>query len=745
MEWILLIRWYSVIFLFGIIFFPLAKIIFGRVFTDQGYGFSKIIGILLTTYVVFVLGTAKLLPFSSIGIILILAVAWIINYLLWKKTSENKYSAIPYKLIVIEELLFIVSLLFWTYIRGQEPSIRSLEKFMDFGFMNSIMRSRFFPPLDIWLSADPGAPQGYSINYYYFGHLTGALLMKISGVKTSIGYNLILNTLFALGIVQTFSLIVNIIHFLNFTSIKDKVISMASYIKTIVFGLLGSFLLNLGGNLHTIYLFTKGYPNEQPVPFWQILSGFNPMKYWYPNATRFIPFTIHEFPSYSYVVADLHGHVFDIPFVLLTLAILFIFFVTYKESKLNNLAQNQQLKIVNKFQGKQNYNLIFIILNSKFLILNSILLGFLTAIHYMTNAFDGPIYLLLSLLVFFFLSGLTKRFLTQSGFLIISFIIFSLPFSMHFKPFVSGIGVNCSPAFLTDIGKIGPFLFEKNNCQISPLWMLFILWGFFWINFLILSIIHFFKKNNWNQTKHKSLKFMALLFSFGILLTIIPEFFYIKDIYPAHFRANTMFKLGYQAYIIMMISSIYTLIVIKQLEGKTKFLFSFIFVFLAFFVAAYPFFSIPSYYGNLDRKIVLDGSAWMKEQFPEDADIIQYINANIDNQPVILEAQGDSYTDFERISAYTGLPTVAGWWVHEWLWRGSPNVVGNRIPDIVNMYESKDIKLTQNLLRKYKVKYVIISKMEKQKYPNLYENKFMYIGKRIFLSDNGFGALYQVD
>ena len=237
---------------------------------------------------------------------------------------------------------------------------------------------------------------------------------------------------------------------------------------------------------------------------------------------------------------------------------------------------------------------------------------------------------------------------------------------------------------------------------------------------------------------------MALLFSFGILLTIIPEFFYIKDIYPAHFRANTMFKLGYQAYIIMMISSIYTLIVIKQLEGKTKFLFSFIFVFLAFFVAAYPFFSIPSYYGNLDRKIVLDGSAWMKEQFPEDADIIQYINANIDNQPVILEAQGDSYTDFERISAYTGLPTVAGWWVHEWLWRGSADVVGNRIPDIVSIYESEDLTLTKSLFKKYHVSYVVISKMEKEKYKNMNEKKFMEIGTKIFESSNGFGALYKV-
>lgn len=40
-------------------------------------------------------------------------------------------------------------------------------------------------------------------------------------------------------------------------------------------------------------------------------------------------------------------------------------------------------------------------------------------------------------------------------------------------------------------------------------------------------------------------KFVGLFFLFGTSLIIIPESLYIKDIYPTHFRANTMFKLGY--------------------------------------------------------------------------------------------------------------------------------------------------------------------------------------------------------
>jgi len=269
---------------------------------------------------------------------------------------------------------------------------------------------------------------------------------------------------------------------------------------------------------------------------------------------------------------------------------------------------------------------------------------------------------------------------------------------------------------------------------------MFVLWGFFIINFLIFLFINFWKK----RTSYLSY-FIFILFSFGIFLIIIPEFFYIKDIYPAHFRANTMFKLGYQAFIMMGIASTFTFFQIKLLSKKLAIIGTVIFSFFFFFIAIYPFFSIPSYYGTLQKPVELDGAKWLSTYFPEDLEIINYFNREVTNQPIILEAQGDSYTDYERISAYTGLPTVAGWWVHEWLWRGSADVVGKRIPDIVNMYESRDINLTKSLLKKYRVQYIIVSKMEKTKYPKLYESKFTQIGKQIFKTTDGSGAIYQLN
>src|SRR4030043_1076867 len=94
---------------------------------------------------------------------------------------------------------------------------------------------------------------------------------------------------------------------------------------------------------------------------------------------------------------------------------------------------------------------------------------------------------------------------------------------------------------------------------------------------------------------------------------MLPEFFYIKDIYPAHFRANTMFKLGYQAFMMMSLASIFTFFQIKLIEGKKRIFYNLVFIFFFFFIAIYPTFSIPSYYGKLKKQPNLDGQYWLND------------------------------------------------------------------------------------------------------------------------------------
>ncbi|OGK16619.1 hypothetical protein A2690_03320 [Candidatus Roizmanbacteria bacterium RIFCSPHIGHO2_01_FULL_39_12b] len=699
MDWLsTALIWYFMLALLGLFFLPLTGRLFSRFFDDGGYPFAKTIGIISISYAIFLLVTLKLVPFTTKGIMIVVAAFILLNLIIIIKNQSTAFIDIfKTKIIIFEELLFLGAFIFWVFVRGQEPSAHTLEKFMDFGFINSIFKSVVFPPPDMWFS-------GHSINYYYFGHLTGAVLSKLTPITTATTYNLILATIFALSVTQIFSL--------GFTLTKAL---FKSPLSRAAAGVMSAFIVNLAGNLHTIYLFTKGYPNDKPVPFWEILSKFDPTSYWYPNATRFIPFTIHEFPIYSYVVADLHGHVFDIPFVILTIAISYIF-LAYK-----------------KKGGR---------LETPF----SLLFGFLIAISYMTNALDGPIYLLFTALIGFFVYPNLIKFLKHISIVVLSFVVFSLPFSLFFKPFTTGIGVNCAPKFLTNIGKLGPFLFEAGNCQHSFWWMWMLLWGFFIFNALFFAlfygkkVISLSSKKELDDTEIVSI-LLSVCFILGTFLVIVPEFFYIKDIYPAHFRANTMFKLGYQAFIVMGLASSVTIFLLKKTFQKKKPLSYIIYVILVipqlFLIGVYPYFAVRSYYGTLNKTPQLNGTKWLETSIPDYTEIVNYLNNHADSKSTIIEAQGDSYTDFNVVSSYTGLPTVGGWYVHQWLWRGKPEVLQARIPDIETVYKNPDIVAIKNVIKKYNIGYIIYGPNERQKYGTGNEEILPLVGVKTFKTTSG--------
>ncbi|MBI2028060.1 MAG: hypothetical protein HYT07_00490 [Candidatus Levybacteria bacterium] len=739
-------QWWLIIFIIGIIFLPLTGIIFHSL-SDRGYIFSKIIGIALLSYVIFILGILRIQPFTVLTILLTIVGFLILNiFLVFKYSNLIKSLGYFFRIFVFEEIIFLSVLIFWSYIHAHGPDIHGLEKYMDFGFINSILRSEYFPPSDMWLTP-------LYINYYYFGHLTTAVLTKLSSLPPNITYNLMLAAISGFTFAGAFSIGANLIFLL-----KSKL-----GFRVFIGGLLSALLITFAGNLHSVYTFFKPYENESPVPFWQLIFSLDkfPNSYWYPNATRFIENTIHEFPIYSFVVSDLHGHVLDIPFVLLTITILL-------SLVLKSQITNHKSQISSNFQSSKrfdNYSFgylnLFRISNFGFRIL---LLGFILAIMYMTNAWDGLIYLLLTAIVIFTVqlrsttnSSNPKRikyYVLSILFLVFGFFLFSLPFNLNFKPFASGIGILCAPEFLTKIERLGPFLFEKDHCQRSPIWQLFILYGFFYFWAIVFILLRFNFKNKIQKLKSfnclnfiKNFKFkienlspsglfISVLIFFSTLLIIIPEFIYVKDIYPAHYRANTMFKLVYQAFIMLSLSSGYTIIrlFVNRKFIHWKFVYWVIGSIGLFLVFVYPYFAINSYFGDLKTYHGLDGTKYLKSLYPTDYEAILWINKNIKGQPVILEAQGDSYTDYGRVSTNTGLPTVLGWSVHEWLWRGTYDIPSPRIEEVQTLYETVDSQIAKKLIDKYKISLVFVGDLEKQKY-TLSEEKFSKLGQIVYSSD----------
>ena len=60
----------------------------------------------------------------------------------------------------------------------------------------------------------------------------------------------------------------------------------------------------------------------------------------------------------------------------------------------------------------------------------------------------------------------------------------------------------------------------------------------------------------------------------------------------------------------------------------------------------------------------LDGLRYLNETRPGEYRAVLWLRREVRGTPVLLEAQGDPYQDFSRISMLTGLPTVLGWEHH---------------------------------------------------------------------------------
>jgi len=250
------LQWWFIIFLLGTGFLPLTFYFFEK-FYDSGYTFSKLIAIAVTSYVIFLLGVLRITPFTQLAAYCVfILLAGIFLLVLPRKWKFKYFVKKNWRIFLIEELVFLIALFSWAYIHSFNPDIHGLEKYMDFGFINSTLRASYFPPKDMWFTP-------LYINYYYFGHFMTAVLTRLSGLPSSITFDLMLSTIFAFCFTETFSIGLNLFSYLK----KDSRVAM---IKRIVSGLLTAMLVTFAGNLHIIYAFFKPYTVDNPVPVWQL-------------------------------------------------------------------------------------------------------------------------------------------------------------------------------------------------------------------------------------------------------------------------------------------------------------------------------------------------------------------------------------------------------------------------------------------------------------------------------------------
>ena len=75
---------------------------------------------------------------------------------------------------------------------------------MDLGLLSAAVQATTFPPQDVWLL-------GHTVNYYYFGYLMVGTLAEVTGIATSVAYNLGMALVPALAAVGLLGLAVTLV------------------------------------------------------------------------------------------------------------------------------------------------------------------------------------------------------------------------------------------------------------------------------------------------------------------------------------------------------------------------------------------------------------------------------------------------------------------------------------------------------------------------------------------------------
>ena len=685
--------WYLLALVLGAAAMPLTGRLFRR-FQDRGWMFSKVTAIAVSGFLTWFLVAVKIIKFTTMTCIVVTLVCAAASLILYCREQKAGFECIPFAhldLVYAEELLFFAAFLLWTYFAGFHPAAYGTEKFMDYGFMEAMMRSKTLPATDLWYS------QG-KINYYYGGQYFAVFLTKLSGAKVELTYNLMRTFVAGLAFAMPFSLVHQMV-----TDRLGKTGSRWKKALPSVTGILAGISVSIAGNMHYVVY-------GQIIPFIRKLKGEEVSSYWFPDATRYIGFnpdvedkTIHEFPCYSFVLGDLHAHVVDIMFVLLLLGLLYAWMKKVRTTELSGESMSRK-----QFWKKQ------------LLMPQLLAAGALLGMFHWTNYWDFVIYFVVTCGAALFMNiigqkgkirwalGVTAA---QAAEILILATVIILSFTLQFD--TSNMVQGIAPA--------------QHHSLPHQLLVLWGLPGILTILFVVSLLVEKLRGAEQKSLYHLLASigmpdlFAVLLGLCAIGLVLIPELVYVRDIYEnGNARANTMFKLTYQAYIMFgmtMIYAIFRLLVI----GKNKILKVLAFIGLFFFVWTCGYFgnSVHSWFGEVWKPSQykgLNATAFLETDFPEDVNGIRWLKENISDAPVVLEANGDSYSEYERVSAMTGLPTIMGWYVHEWLWRGDLADLNAKIEEIQEIYTSTDEERVKELLEEYNVSYIFVGSCERNKY-----------------------------
>lgn len=612
------------------------------------------------------------------------------------------------------------------FVRGLIPEIIAIEKPMDFSFLNYFYRFHAWPPEDPWISGEP-------LRYYYFGLYFYALLLKLTAIKTSVGWNLMMAFTSA-GIA---SLLYPALRF--FTPTK--------FAKTC------ALLITFGGSLYA--LIQHVIIKEPPLfkAFWQISRAFKEPLF-------------SEFPLWSLTLGDLHGHFMSLPLVALAI---------WGGAWLSKMTDFNKIHYVYAILSGF---IIGIVAYTNFWDLLNIfafvgILGLATLIRGKNLKTKVPLGILflapfLAVGAYFYYDVNNGVYKAHRGFLpdlvlTNSYYHYGWYFGWQFITLLFGtliLGLNTYHR-LRDESK-----FRKAFCIIAVVTnATLIAFGSIYlttglasssimerippINGQILMLAGaIMALSMLARLNHSSVFFAKVCVTFTMLMIIFAEHTIIGD------RFNTIFKFINPLWLFLSVAAaLYLYSATKVLRSppwiylSKKFTGYFItLIVISGIITCLTFSNNPLIQTH---RFTLDGTQYMETFNPVDNEIADYINAHITGTPGMVETYGDSFGESTRISMHTGLPIYIGWKHHNFL-RGFsiPNTIARQKELDQFYYKPSE---SYELMKKNKLEYIALGTLEYKKYGSDLAQRFNGYPERfklIFVSKDQYmgqpGKLYKI-
>ncbi len=750
------IGWLVLIEALGWLAFPLAFVVF-RALTDRGYIFAKALSILLVAWGAWLLASYHILPFSRISIGLVIVILTIISTIIVWRRGRALANLIreQRRLILIEEFVFLAFFVADLLIRYGNPDLWHQwfggEKPMDFAYLNAIIKSTWMPPYDPWFAG------GY-INYYYFGQLITATLIKFSGIVPEVAYNLALPMFFALLGAGAFSVAFNLTAHSTLPRRWNYFAGLLAALFVAGIGNLGQMIL-IGQTLMKI---GGGDPSSSPLAFlisigtgvWRVIAEgvpFDvPIGWWYWNATRTIPETINEFPFFTFLYADLHAHLMALPFTMLAIGVAINFALRQSND------DDTPLPVWRRWQITP--------LDVLQVIIAALVIGGLRAINFA----DYPTYLLVIAAALVIGEWSNRRVINVD--LIVSVgwrlgAIYVLS-NLLFQPFLSHFATAYLATELwqgerTTLGQYlivhGIFLFALATFLVlrtidtparREAW-------FTWLPLIIVALVILeamllvLKLQAWmialpllvlagllilRPELDAPQQFIALLIAAGLALTMMVEVITYKGDIG---RMNTVFKFYLQVWNFFALAAAIGIAFLHRQSKETPSLaprssplhFAWWLIFIVLISIGLTYTVTATRAKVNDRFVMgsppgLNGMDFLKTAVYADRNrdmILEYdrqmfdwLRANVPGSPVVLEGNAPLYHWASRVSIYTGLPTVIGWDWHQKQQRSiiDGSIIDRRQATVAMIYNTRDANAALAEMKRFNVAYIVVGQLE---------------------------------